>query len=116
LQPPVVPTPRPPTPPPPKYRHWDRVIKDFLSKLSLKQALTGFESDMLVMNPDFERANVPSAILDLLQGIIVSLHRKHFILPTDACRSFNKAQTCRIPWKSASSTMCTLKTRPRTRQ
>ncbi|KAJ7902176.1 hypothetical protein B0H14DRAFT_2330097 [Mycena olivaceomarginata] len=71
LQPPVVPTPRPPTPPPPKYRHWDRVIKDFLSKLSLKQALTGFESDMLVMNPDFERANVPSAILDLLQGIII---------------------------------------------
>ncbi|KAF7361611.1 hypothetical protein MVEN_00504300 [Mycena venus] len=66
-----LPPPRPPTPPPPKYRHWDRVIKDFLAKLSLKQAVTGFEADVLVMNPDFERANVPSALSELLQGIIL---------------------------------------------
>ncbi|KAJ7268656.1 hypothetical protein B0H12DRAFT_1178642 [Mycena haematopus] len=65
------PPPRPPTPPPPKYRHWDRITKDFLAKLGFKQALTGFEADLLVMNPDFERASVPNALLDLLQGIIL---------------------------------------------
>ncbi|KAF7376430.1 hypothetical protein MSAN_00058600 [Mycena sanguinolenta] len=65
------PLPRPPTPPPPKYRHWDRITKDFLTKLGFKQALTGFEADLLVMNPDFERASVPSALVELLQGIIL---------------------------------------------
>ncbi|KAJ7680613.1 hypothetical protein DFH06DRAFT_904327, partial [Mycena polygramma] len=70
LPPPPAPTPRPPTPPPPKYRNWDRVVKDFLVKLGMKQALAGFESDMLVMNSDFERLSVPNALLDLLKGII----------------------------------------------
>ncbi|KAJ7747218.1 hypothetical protein B0H16DRAFT_1555100 [Mycena metata] len=63
--------PPPPPPPPPKFKHWDRVIKEFLGKLCLKQAVNGFEADILVMNPDFERATVPGALLDLLQGIIV---------------------------------------------
>ncbi|KAK7005810.1 hypothetical protein R3P38DRAFT_3404535 [Favolaschia claudopus] len=70
--PPRPPTPpRVPTPPPPKYKHWDGVVKDFLQKISFKQALTGFESDILVMNPDFEKATVPDALKDLLQGIIL---------------------------------------------
>ncbi|KAF8210674.1 hypothetical protein K438DRAFT_1810136 [Mycena galopus ATCC 62051] len=68
---PPPPPPRPPTPPPPKYRHWDRIIKEFLARLGLKQALTGLEADILVMNPDFERASVPNALVDLLQGIIL---------------------------------------------
>ncbi|KAJ7772698.1 hypothetical protein DFH07DRAFT_913579 [Mycena maculata] len=75
VPPPQTPAPPPlsPSPPPPKYRHWDRVIKDFLTKAGLKQALNGFEADMLVMNADFERANVPDALLHLLQGILVRL-------------------------------------------
>ncbi|KAJ7495910.1 hypothetical protein B0H11DRAFT_2001188 [Mycena galericulata] len=64
-------SPSPPPPPPPKYRHWDRVIKDFLTKVGLKQALSGFEADMLVMNAEFERANVPDALLDVLRGIML---------------------------------------------
>ncbi|KAJ7045852.1 hypothetical protein C8F04DRAFT_1249222 [Mycena alexandri] len=63
--------PPPPPPPPPKFKHWDSIIKEFLVKLNLKQAVNGFEADILVMNPDFERATVPGALLDLLQGIIV---------------------------------------------
>ncbi|KAJ6594204.1 hypothetical protein B0H19DRAFT_1094418 [Mycena capillaripes] len=65
------PPPPPPSPPPLKYRHWDRVIKDFLAKLSMKQALAGFESDMLVMNTEFEHSSVPNALIELLQGIIL---------------------------------------------
>ncbi|KAJ7077317.1 hypothetical protein B0H15DRAFT_862203 [Mycena belliarum] len=69
---PRLPTPpSPPTPPAPKYRHWDKVIKDFLSRLGLKQAFNGFEADMLVMNADFERLHVSDALLDLLQGIML---------------------------------------------
>ncbi|KAJ7693311.1 hypothetical protein B0H17DRAFT_1059704 [Mycena rosella] len=69
--PPPPPPVSPPPPPPPKYRHWDKVIKDFLTRLGLKQALSGFELDMLVMNVDFERANVPEALTELLQGILL---------------------------------------------
>ncbi|KAJ7091120.1 hypothetical protein C8R44DRAFT_891528 [Mycena epipterygia] len=69
--PPPPPPPSPPPAPPPKYRHWDQVIKDFLVKLGLKQALSGFECDLLVMNADFERLHVPDALLHLLQGIML---------------------------------------------
>ncbi|KAJ7647006.1 hypothetical protein FB45DRAFT_892046, partial [Roridomyces roridus] len=68
--PPPPPSPSPSPPPPPKYRHWDRLLKDFMGKAGLKQALNGFEADILVMNPEFELKNVPEALIDLLRGIV----------------------------------------------
>ncbi|KAF7315768.1 hypothetical protein MIND_00092800 [Mycena indigotica] len=62
------PPPSPVTPPPPEYRQWDRVMKDFLVKLGLKQALAGFETDLLLMNEDFEHKTVPSAMDEVIQG------------------------------------------------
>ncbi|KAJ7072027.1 hypothetical protein C8F01DRAFT_1243117 [Mycena amicta] len=62
------PPPSPLTPPPPEYRQWDRVIRDFLLKMGLKQALSGFETDLLLMNEDFERGNAPEAINDVIQA------------------------------------------------
>ncbi|KAJ6625853.1 hypothetical protein B0H10DRAFT_2211725 [Mycena sp. CBHHK59/15] len=96
--PPIVPTqapapaprsPSPPPPPSPKFRHWDRVIKDFLDKLGLKQALNGFESDILVMNSDFERLNVPGALYDLMQGIMLIRQGADMPLP-EQDRSFEE--------------------------
>ncbi|KAF7321906.1 hypothetical protein MKEN_00712800 [Mycena kentingensis (nom. inval.)] len=58
------------TPPPAEYRHWDRVIRDFMVKMGLRQALHGFESDLLLMNEDFERANVLDAMMDAMQGFL----------------------------------------------
>lgn len=42
-----------------------------MEKVGLKQALNGFEADLLVMNSEFERKNVPGALADVLRGIIV---------------------------------------------
>ncbi|KAH7923142.1 hypothetical protein BV22DRAFT_969056, partial [Leucogyrophana mollusca] len=83
-QPPARPKPKPaPPPPPPKHktpspsppppefhRHWDGVIRSFLKKVGLTQALRGFEDDMVVMNPDWERRKVPGAIGELMRDLL----------------------------------------------
>ncbi|KAF5372039.1 hypothetical protein D9615_008036 [Tricholomella constricta] len=71
--------PRSPTPPrptlspspplPETYRHWDQVIYAFLTRLGLTQAASGFEADMLVMNPTWEQNNVPDALTELAKHI-----------------------------------------------
>ena len=62
--------PRTPTPEP-VYRHWDEVIRAFLKKVGLTQALRGFEDDMVVLNADWERKSVPGAIGDLVRDLMV---------------------------------------------
>ncbi|KIK27580.1 hypothetical protein PISMIDRAFT_161936 [Pisolithus microcarpus 441] len=61
---------RTPTPEP-TYRHWDEVIRAFLRKVGLSQALKGFEDDMVVMNEDWERKVVPGAIGELVRDMMV---------------------------------------------
>ena len=64
-----------PSPPPPEFhRHWNTVIASFLSSLGLNQALRGFETDMLVINEEWERKKVPKAIGDLVRDLMVSRH------------------------------------------
>ncbi|KAI0744095.1 hypothetical protein C8Q80DRAFT_1272681 [Daedaleopsis nitida] len=62
-----------PSPPPshPEYhRDWDAIIKSFLSAMGLTQALRGFEADMLVLNPEWERKRVPSALAELMKDLL----------------------------------------------
>ncbi|KAF8444846.1 hypothetical protein L210DRAFT_3531146 [Boletus edulis BED1] len=61
--------PRSPTPEP-IYRHWDEVIRAFLNKVGLTQALRGFEDDMVVLNADWERKSVPGAIGELVRDLM----------------------------------------------
>lgn len=62
--------PRSPTPEPELHRHWDEVIRSFLKKVGMSQALKGFEDDMVVMNADWERQKVPGAIGDLMKDLM----------------------------------------------
>ncbi|KAG9316808.1 hypothetical protein JVU11DRAFT_2873 [Chiua virens] len=62
--------PRTPTPEP-MYRHWDQVIRAFLKKVGLTQALKGFEDDMVVLNADWERKSVPGAIGELVRDLMM---------------------------------------------
>ncbi|KAI0075131.1 hypothetical protein K474DRAFT_1452215 [Panus rudis PR-1116 ss-1] len=48
--------------PPPSRKHWDIAIRDFLMSAGLTQALRGLECDMLVMNTDRERKQIPHAL------------------------------------------------------
>ncbi|PIL35952.1 hypothetical protein GSI_01612 [Ganoderma sinense ZZ0214-1] len=59
-----------PSPPPEYHKDWDAVIKSFLSSLGLSQALRGFEADMVVLNPDCERKNVPQALGILMTNLL----------------------------------------------
>lgn len=57
-------------PPPHHQAHWDTVVVNFLREAGLTQALRGFESDMIVMNPDWERDNIPGALKRLVEGLV----------------------------------------------
>ncbi|TFY73905.1 hypothetical protein EWM64_g10107 [Hericium alpestre] len=48
-----------------KSSYWDAAIKSFLSSAGLIQALKGFEADMLVLNAEWERDEVPDALDEL---------------------------------------------------
>ena len=61
-----------PPPPPPYRKHWDDVIKRFLSAAGLTQSLRGFESDMLVMSSEWEEQKVPVALATLREDLVVS--------------------------------------------
>ncbi|KAI0829824.1 hypothetical protein BC628DRAFT_1358907 [Trametes gibbosa] len=66
-------TPSPPPLPsaPPKYhKDWDAVIKAFLSVIGFSQTLSGFEADMLVLNPEHERKKIPSALGELMKDLM----------------------------------------------
>lgn len=53
-------------------KEWNAVIRDFLSAAGLTQAARGFDADMVIMNPGFERDVVPGALNDLLDSLVVS--------------------------------------------
>ncbi|OSD06967.1 hypothetical protein PYCCODRAFT_1403824 [Trametes coccinea BRFM310] len=59
-----------PAPPPEYHKDWDAVIKSFLSSIGFSQALRGFEADMIVLNPEFERSKVPSALGQLMKDLL----------------------------------------------
>lgn len=66
------PTPSPsPSPPPEYHKDWDAVFKAFLSAVGFSQALKGFEADMLILNPEYERKKIPSALGDLMKDLMV---------------------------------------------
>lgn len=47
-------------------------MREFLIAAGLTQAVRGFDADMVVMNPSFERDVVPGALDDLLDSLVVS--------------------------------------------
>ncbi|KZT10831.1 uncharacterized protein LAESUDRAFT_693231 [Laetiporus sulphureus 93-53] len=47
------------------HRHWDSIFKSFFASVGLSQALRGFEADMVIMNPEWERENIPKALDEL---------------------------------------------------
>ncbi|KAL6298376.1 hypothetical protein BKA93DRAFT_820415 [Sparassis latifolia] len=64
-------TPSPsPSPPPPFHKQWDAVMKTFLSSVGLTQALRGFEADMVIMNTEWERKTVPTALGELMRELL----------------------------------------------
>ncbi|KAI5823660.1 hypothetical protein K523DRAFT_316633 [Schizophyllum commune Tattone D] len=66
---------RPPTPPPPDPvlpRHWDEVLMDFFKAVGFTQTRKGFEMDVLVMNPEWEKKRVAGALQRLVQGLTVA--------------------------------------------
>ncbi|RPD78723.1 hypothetical protein L226DRAFT_598555 [Lentinus tigrinus ALCF2SS1-7] len=65
------PSPSPsPTPPPEYHKEWDAIIKAFLSSLGFTQALRGFEADMIVLNAEWERKKVPTALAELMKDLL----------------------------------------------
>ncbi|TFY77571.1 hypothetical protein EWM64_g6440 [Hericium alpestre] len=64
---PTKPKERTPSPTPSRElpQYWDAAIKAFLSSSGLTQALKGFEADMLVLNPEWERNEIPAALDEL---------------------------------------------------
>ncbi|KAK0438334.1 uncharacterized protein EV420DRAFT_1736269 [Desarmillaria tabescens] len=48
---------------------WDSALKIFFQEAGLTQALRGFELDMLVLNPAWERETVPGALERLIENI-----------------------------------------------
>jgi hypothetical protein len=65
------PTPSPPLPDLETYKHWDLVIRAFFIKTGLTQTLKGFEDDMLVFNPEWERLKIPLAMEEMIKGLTV---------------------------------------------
>lgn len=70
----------PPLPKPETFRYWDEILKRFLEKLKLTDALKGFESDMLVFNSEWEQRMVPDALKDLVNGLQARI--RLVIIPT----------------------------------
>jgi hypothetical protein len=66
------PSPSPPLPDMETYKHWDLVIRAFFIKTGLTQTLKGFEDDMLVFNPEWERLKIPLALEEMIKGLTVS--------------------------------------------
>ncbi|KAL5507108.1 RPS8A [Sanghuangporus vaninii] len=50
-------------------KEWDSVLVTFFRRLGLQQTLAGFHEDMLLLNEDWERKKVPSAINTLVQDL-----------------------------------------------
>lgn len=105
--------PRSPTPEPEFYCHWDEVIRSFLKKVGLNQALRGFEDDMVVMNAAWERQKIPGAIGDLMKDLMVCTTSLCRVMRPDVflLRIWGKSKKAKHPkndhWRSESSTIST---------
>jgi len=62
----------PPSPPPESLfpEEWDAAISSFLLSAGLTQALRGFRADMIVMNPEWERRQLPVALGQLTKDLL----------------------------------------------
>jgi len=60
-----------PSSPLPKYEHWDEAVGAFLKDAGLIQALRGFECDMIMMNSQWEKTQVPIALENLIERLSV---------------------------------------------
>jgi hypothetical protein len=67
------------------------VIRDFLSAAGLAQAVRGFDADIVVMNPSFERDIVPGALDNLFDSLAVSYARR---LAAPVMRCISCPRTC----------------------
>ncbi|KAH9484866.1 hypothetical protein JR316_0001768 [Psilocybe cubensis] len=54
---------------PKTYKNWDQVVREFLLKTKMTEALKGFENDMLVLNPDWERTVMAEALKEMVDGL-----------------------------------------------
>ena len=54
-----------------KFKYWDQALKQFLIDMGLTQALRGFESDMLVLNSDWEQKSIPVAMATFVRNLVV---------------------------------------------
>lgn len=54
-----------------KFEYWDQALKQFFIDMGLTQALRGFEIDMLVLNPDWEKERIPVAMATLVRNLVV---------------------------------------------
>lgn len=60
-----------PSPPPEFHREWDAIVKKFLQAIGFTQSVRGFEADMIVLNSDWERQKVPTALGELMKDLLV---------------------------------------------
>jgi len=68
----------PPLPEPETFRHWDEVLKRFLKKTNMTEAVKGFENDMLVLNSEWEQKVVPNALKELANSLQVRVYLSDF--------------------------------------
>ena len=54
-----------------QFKYWDEALKQFLIDVGLTQALRGFETDMLTLNPDWERERIPAAMATFVRNLVV---------------------------------------------
>lgn len=58
-------------PDPETYKNWDLVIRAFFIKTGFTQTLKGFEDDMLVLNPEWEKLTISLALEEMIKGLTV---------------------------------------------
>ena len=54
-----------------EFKRWDQALKQFLVEMGLIQTLRGFENDMLVLNPDWEKEGIPVAMAKFVRNLVV---------------------------------------------
>lgn len=56
----------------PKFaKQWDAALSAFMRRVGLHQTLAGFREDVLLLNEEWEREQVPGALQDLVKDISV---------------------------------------------
>ncbi|KAF9523493.1 hypothetical protein CPB83DRAFT_898718 [Crepidotus variabilis] len=58
-----------PLPDPKTYEHWEEALKNFFSRMKMRQSLKGLENDFLVLNSDWEQKILLGALTELIQHL-----------------------------------------------